>query len=198
MDQTVPIRWRAKAMPGDRPTREAAVSGFDWSGTAGHPADVPLHVLEGTRMSTAVRVVARFNNGTVLKGTTQDFYPSRPHFHLLPADGGTPAQIRCAELKALFFVKTFEGDPKRVKRRGFIEASPEVAQGRKVVVRFKDGEFLCGYTLSYAPDRDGFFVVPVDTEGNSVRIYVVAASTAEVKTGPAAEALAQRLLSAKV
>jgi hypothetical protein len=144
--------------------------------------------------STAVRVVARFSDGRVLKGTTQDFTANRPRFHLLPLGGGDPVEIRCADLKAVFVVKTFEGDPERPKLRGFVAAPAETAQGKKIAVRFKDGELICGYTLSYTPDREGFFVSPADAEGNTLRAYVVTASTAEVKAGPAAEALARRVL----
>jgi hypothetical protein len=148
-------------------------------------------------MSTAVRVVVRFKNGNVLKGTTQDFYPNRPRFHLLPDDGGAAVEIHSTDLKAVFFVKTFAGDPRRKKLRGFVEAPPETVQGKKIAVRFKDGELICGYTLSYSPDRDGFFVSPADTEGNNIRIYVLTAAAAEIKAGPAAEALARRVLGVK-
>lgn len=148
-------------------------------------------------MSTAVRVVVRYLNGKVRKGTTQDFYPNRPRFHLLPADGGEPVEIRSADLKAVFFVKTFEGDRQRKKLRGFVEAPAETAQGKKIAVRFKDSELICGYTLSFTPDRDGFFVSPADTAGNNIRIYVLTAAAAEIKAGPAAEALAQRVLGAR-
>jgi hypothetical protein len=146
-------------------------------------------------MGEATRVVVRFSDGKVLKGTTQDFFPNRPSFHLLPADGGAAVEVRCKQLKALFFVKTFEGDAKRKDIRGFILGPAETAQGKKVAVRFKDGELICGYSLSYTPDRDGFFLFPSDTGGNNLRVYVVTASAAEIKAGPAAEALAQRVLS---
>ena len=39
------------------------------------------------------RVVARFTDGRVLKGTTQDFAVSRDYFHVIPAE--TPAPSRC-------------------------------------------------------------------------------------------------------
>jgi len=145
-------------------------------------------------MGEATRVVARFSDGKVLKGTTQDFFPNRPSFHLIPVEGGNGLEIRCKQLKAVFFVKTFEGDSKRKDVRGFITAPAETAQGKKIAVRFKDGELICGYSLSYTPDRDGFFVFPADRGGNNLRIYVLTASTNEVKAGPAAEVLAQRVL----
>jgi hypothetical protein len=68
-------------------------------------------------------------------------------------------------------------------------------QGKKVAVRFKDGELLCGHTLSYQPGRPGFFLHPIDAEGNNIRVYVVTASTAEIKAGPAAEVLAAQVLA---
>jgi hypothetical protein len=145
-------------------------------------------------MATAVRIVVRYLNGDVLKGTTQDFYPNRPSFHLLPVDGGPAIEIQAADLKGVFFVKTFEGKPERRKLRGFVEAPPETAQGKKIAIRFKDGEIICGYTLSYTPGRDGFFVSPADFEGNNIRIYVLTGATAEIKAGPAAETLARRVL----
>lgn len=148
-------------------------------------------------MTTAVRVVVRYRNGDVLKGTTQDFYPNRPSFHLLPVAGGAPVEIRATDLKAVFFVKTFDGDAKRSKLRGFVEAPAVTAQGKKIAVRFKDGELICGYTLSYSTDRDGFFVAPADSKGNNIRIYVLAGAATEIKAGPAAEALAQRVLDAR-
>jgi len=144
-------------------------------------------------MGDLTRVVARFADGKVLKGSTQDFFPNRPSFHLIPADGGAAVEIRCKQLKALFFVKTFEGNRTRKDVPGFVAAPPETAQGKKIAVRFRDNELLCGYSLSYTPDREGFFVFPADAGGNNTRVYVVTAACAEVKAGPAAEILAQRL-----
>ncbi len=147
-------------------------------------------------MGDATRVVARFSDGKVLKGTTQDFFPNRPSFHLLPVGNSPAIEIRCKQLKALFFVKSFEGDRQRKDVRGFVTAPAETAQGKKIAVRFKDGEVICGYSLSYTPDREGFFVFPADGGSNNLRAYIVTTATTEVKAGPAAEAMAQRLLGA--
>jgi hypothetical protein len=142
-----------------------------------------------------MRVVVHLNDGRLLKGTTQDFFPNRPSFHLQPREGGEAVDIKCAATKAVFFVKTFEGDPQRRDLRGFIDAPAETTRGKKVAVRFRDGELLCGYSLSYLPDRAGFFMFPADTGSNNLRIYVVTSSAKEIKAGPAAEALAQKVLS---
>ena len=148
-------------------------------------------------MTEAIRVVARFVKGKVLKGTTQDFFPNRAGFHLSPMDGGPTVEVLCRELKAVFFVKDFAGNPDRRDPRGFIAGPGETSHGKKIAVLFKDGELICGYTLSYAPDRPGFFMTPADASSNSLRIYVQVSSAAQVKAGPAADLLAQKALAAQ-
>jgi hypothetical protein len=140
-------------------------------------------------------IVARYLDGRTLKGVTRDFSPNRAMFHVDPQDGSAPMELRFRQLKALFFVNTLEGDPSRQDVRGFVHGPMETQQGKKIAVRFRDGEFICGYTLSWSPDREGFFMFPADAHGNNQRIYVITTSTLEVKAGPAAEVLAQRVLS---
>lgn len=146
-------------------------------------------------MTEVIRVVARFADGKLLKGTTQDFLPNRPSFHLIPLDGDPAVEVRCDQLKALFIVKSHEGDAQRSSLQGFLEAPATTTQGKKIAVQFKDGELLCGHTLSYQPGRPGFFLHPVDARSNNIRVYVVTAATAEIKAGPAAEALAAQVLA---
>jgi hypothetical protein len=140
-------------------------------------------------------VVARFVDGRVLKGVTQDFSPNRGLFHVHPEGASESVELRFKQLKALFFVSTLEGDPSRQDVRGFVEGPEETTKGKKIAVRFRDGELLCGYTLSWTPEREGFFVFPADTSSNNQRVFVITASTVEVKAGPAAEMLAQRTLA---
>jgi hypothetical protein len=148
-------------------------------------------------MTETLRTVAHYVDGTILKGTTQDFSPLRPMFHVLPAAGGTAVVVPTKKLKALFVVKTFEGNKTRRDLAGFIAAPSETAHGKKIAVHFKDGELLCGYTLSFTPDREGFFLFPSDPSSNNLRVYVVTAATKEVKAGPAAEALVQRVMDSR-
>jgi hypothetical protein len=145
-------------------------------------------------MADSNRVVARLADGTMIKGTTQDFFPNRPLFHIAPVGGAPVVEVRTRRLKAVFFVRDFGGDTERRDVRGFLAAPGETAQGKKLAVRFKDGELLCGYSLSFSPDREGFFMFPADDQGNNLRVYVLAAAAAEIKAGPAADALAQRVL----
>jgi len=148
-------------------------------------------------MAEKLRVVVRFSNGQTLKGTTEDFKPASPRFHLIPAAGGAPVEVQVDGLKAVFFVRDLEGKPARAKLQGFLEAPADTSQGRKIAVHFRDDELLCGYTLAWSAERKGFFVSPADSDGNNVRIYVVMGAAAEVEVGVAAEQLAQKVLAAR-
>ena len=146
--------------------------------------------LGGNAVSETNKVVVRFLDGRVQKGTTEDFFPNRPSFHLRPLGGSEVLDIRCKELKAVFFVKDFAGDPKRHEARSFERATTDISRGKKIAIRFKDGELIFGFTLTYMPDRSGFFITPADPSSNNLRIYVLIHATREVKVGLAADALA--------
>ncbi|KPJ75850.1 MAG: hypothetical protein AMS19_13585 [Gemmatimonas sp. SG8_23] len=125
-------------------------------------------------------VVARFNDGRVLKGTTQDFAPSKPKFHLF-LDGdetSEPLEVSIGALKALFFVKTWDGDSKRVDDNSFVLAS---GQGRRMLVTFADGEVMAGFTMGYAPHKPGFFLIPADPKSNNARVFVVKSAVTRVE-----------------
>lgn len=146
-------------------------------------------------MNEINKVVAHYSNGKLVKGATQDFFPNRPLFHLAPVDGTAPVEVKCKDLKALFFVRDHVGNAQRRNPSGFLVSPAETRQGKKIAVLFRDGELLCGYTLTFSPDRDGFFMFPSDAESNNLRIYVLTAACAEIKAGPAADVLVQKVLN---
>jgi len=125
------------------------------------------------------RVVARCLDGTTIRGTTIDFSPTRRSFRL--NDGRTTLEIDLARLKALFFVRDFDGNAAYNEKKGFFARQNH---GKKVMIEFKDGEVLFGYTLSYTPQGFGFFVFPGDPESNNEKMFVVHASTKSVKLTP--------------
>jgi uncharacterized protein DUF6982 len=86
--------------------------------------------------------------------------------------------VHTKDLKAVFFVKDFVGQPKHQARQEFDPTRP--AMGRKIKVVFSDGEVLVGTTQGYQPGRSGFFMLPADQESNIERCYVVAAATKEI------------------
>jgi len=117
-------------------------------------------------------VVARFVDGRILKGTTYDFLPGKPVFHLY-VDGNEKAKaeaVQMADLKAVFFVKDFSGVSERKDRYDFAATQ---GHGRKVRLIFQDGEEMAGFTNGYNPASQGFFLIPADAAGNNVRIYVL-------------------------
>jgi hypothetical protein len=140
-------------------------------------------------MNETNRVIAHYLDGRVVKGTTEDFHPDRRQFHLHPIDASAPTVVDNRQLKAVFFVKDFAGNPGRKDLHGFGLMSAEQTQGKKIAIEFKDGERIQGYTLAYTPDRQGFFVVPADPGSNNLRIYVLKGATRQILVGAKAEAL---------
>lgn len=121
-----------------------------------------------------VKIVVRFVDGRVIKGSTQDFSPNKPLFHLHPYDANVSnegIEIFVKDLKAVFFVRDFEGNAQHKERKQFLDG--ERPSGRMVQITFADGEVLVGTTLGYDPKRQGFFLFPADSEGNNMRIYAV-------------------------
>lgn len=123
------------------------------------------------------KVVARYRDGRMVKGVTTDFLPTRDFFHV-QAEGSGPVLVRHGELKAIFFVRDFAGNPGHKASNVFDASRPVV--GRKLKVVFLDGEVLIGTTQGYAPGRPGFFIVPADADSNTERCYVIATATKSV------------------
>jgi Family of unknown function (DUF6982) len=61
------------------------------------------------------KVVARYLDGLLVKGSTFDFGPAQPRFHVFaePSASGVSTQVFSRDLKALFFVRDLVGDPAR-------------------------------------------------------------------------------------
>lgn len=123
------------------------------------------------------KIVVRYQDGTLLKGHSSDFFPNKAQFHLMPIDGGEARVINVADLKGVFSVHTFEGNPEK-RSRNDVERT---GLGRKIKVTFRDGEVVHGYTSGYSPDRPAFFVFPADPESNTERIFVVTSATTSVE-----------------
>jgi hypothetical protein len=126
------------------------------------------------------KIVVRYREGRLLKGFTHDFHPSRTQFSLWPSVNAAPSDrmyVPTSQLKAVFFVRDFDGNPDYTDQRTF----DKPAGGRRLEVTFTDDEVLVGSTLNYRPDGLGFFVKPADTEGNNVRVFVVSSAIRHVR-----------------
>jgi len=128
------------------------------------------------------KIVIRYADKRIQKGITTDFSQGKENFHVTPVGskpGDKPLDVRINELKAVFFVKDFDGNPDYEDRKDFEEGKSVI--GRKIRVLFKDGEVIVGTTMGYQPDRSGFFVIPVDARSNIERCFVVTRATSDVK-----------------
>ena len=122
-------------------------------------------------------IVVHFRDGRILKGASSDFLPARTSFHLDESETGNITEVQVEGLKAVFFVKSLVGnashnDNQRAERTGY---------GKRIRVRFRDGETIRGYTSGYAPGRPAFFMFPADAESNNEKIFVVTAATTDVQ-----------------
>ena len=117
-------------------------------------------------------VVARFKDGRVLKGTSLAIDPTRPAFPLRPRDGKAAVEVAFSDLKALFFVRSLDGDANHNDAITLIPGDPRARGSKQVKLKFEDGEVLLGLVNGYPPARPFFFMNPVDPASNNVRILV--------------------------
>jgi hypothetical protein len=117
------------------------------------------------------KVVARFLSGRVLKGVSLDVDPGRPTCHVRSVDGKTE-RVNLKDLKALFFVRSHDGDAKRDDARSTAEDDSRLKGSSPITVRFEDKEAIVGITNRYPPNKPFFFIMPVDAESNNIRILI--------------------------
>jgi len=126
-------------------------------------------------------VIAHFRDGTLVRGHTLDFFPTKSRFHILSA-GGQRHEVDMSALKAIFFVRDLDGNEAHDERKGFFHRQ----QGKKLMVEFEDGEIIFGYTLSYTTRGLGFFMFPGDPDCNNTKVFVIHSATRRVKLKVAA------------
>ncbi len=120
------------------------------------------------------KIVARYRDGRIRKGYTENFFPNKTKFHLRPRADAAPGEaeeVMLNELKAVFFVRDFTGDRAYRERKQLLEG--EKPRGRILEITFSDGEVLVGTTMGYDPSRPGYFIFPVDPKSNNQKIFVV-------------------------
>ena len=133
-------------------------------------------------------VVARYWDGKIIKGVTHDFGPQKKVFHVSTVEKhgrtvkGKIFEISLSELKAVFFVRSLEGRQGPPSLKGLMEDKFEAQGLMKVRITFFDGEILMGTTQGYAPEREGFFVVPLERDSNNLRIFVISSAVKKVET----------------
>ena len=132
------------------------------------------------------KVILHFLDGKLLKGYMQDFTIT-DDFVFIEDDSANAQKVRVKDLKAIFFVKKFEGDKAYRERKSFEGSKPS---GRRMFLRFNDGESLTGCVEGDIPwekgffleekKMNGFFLIPSDSDSNNIKVFVVASSVKDV------------------
>jgi hypothetical protein len=124
-------------------------------------------------MVEPVKVIARYTHGTMIKGMTHDFFPNKDRFHVVTEDNplNKPVEVMLKDLKAVFVVRNFLGDPGYIERKKYQEG--DTPYGMPLEVTFADGEVMVGSSMGFDPKREGFFLSPVDPMGNNLRVFVI-------------------------
>ncbi len=133
-------------------------------------------------------VVARYRDGKIIRGVTHDFGPQKKVFHVSTVErhgrtvGGKVYEISLSELKAVFCVKSLEGRQGPPSLKGLLEEKLEPPGLIKMRITFLDGEILVGTTHGYNPEREAFFVTPLEQDSNNLRIFVISSAVKKVET----------------
>lgn len=117
---------------------------------------------------TEEKVVARYKDKSVLKGKTSNFSRGVTAFYLHLIQGGV-VRVVVEDLKAVFMVKTFEGN--RDHTYTYKDNIPW--GGLKIQVQFHDGEEMIGFTPYYPDSGENFILTPADLSCNNKEVYVV-------------------------
>lgn len=116
-------------------------------------------------------IVARYADGRTIKGTSLDVAQDRATCHVRTLDGSM-VEVALSELKALFFVKSLDGNPKHVEGSSIAPTDARLRGAKLVEVKFHDGESIVGLSMRWPPNKQYFFLVPVDNASNNIRILV--------------------------
>ena len=133
------------------------------------------------RAMEIVKVVARYRDGRIIKGFTRNFFPNKDTFHISPPEDpyGEGTGIWVKDLKGVFFVRDFTGDPRYKERKRYAET--EKPSGKQLEIVFSDGEVLVGATFGYDPNRPGFFIAPVDPKSNNIRVFAISLAVERIR-----------------
>jgi len=116
---------------------------------------------------TKSKVVVRLKDKTLLKGKISNFSQSFDSFEVELLNGDLQI-VDIDNIKAIFFVKSFEGD----KKHQYQYKDELLWEGDKLSLTFADGEKMVGYTqhLDFISNR-GLLITPADVNGNNNHVF---------------------------
>ena len=124
--------------------------------------------------SSEGKAVLRYRDGRTERVDLAPIEHDRQVFSVTRDDGST-GEVPYTDLKAVFFPHR-DGAP------------PEQVAGSTIAVEFSDGEVIRGIA-NYNPERNGFFLYPLDRSKND-RVFVVNSAIVSIEV----ERLGNRLL----
>jgi len=132
------------------------------------------------------RAILRFLDGSMLKGLIKDFTLA-DDFVYIEDESSEKQKIKLKQLKAIFFVRKIEGNKDHREKKSFTGAK---RAGKRLFVKFKDGEQMTGYLEGDTPwdkgffldlkKSSGFFLIPVDQDSNNIKVFVVTSALQDV------------------
>lgn len=123
------------------------------------------------------KVVVHYRGGATVRGRLRFFEGVRSSVTAEDL-AGHPMTIPFREIKAIFFVKEYEGSGE--DHRADRPAGVRGERGQRVAVRFPDGEVIEGSVSPFPPTGPGFYLTPRGRHGNNRAIFVPAHSPLEV------------------
>lgn len=128
------------------------------------------------------KVVLRYLEGRVVRAYAPLFEEGSDP---VPAAdiSGVPLFVPLSQLKAVFFVRTFTGNPDYDTRQA-ADPIPIKGSGRPVLIQFADGERVLGEVHETSDLTKGFYLTVLDPEDNNLLAYVNPASLAAPPRSP--------------
>ena len=160
------------AAPPARDLEQASLAHGDES--AAEPVPMPMQEQERAELPVPTshvagthRVVIHTADGQVKRGTVSDLALDGGAVLLACQAGGGAESVPVEHIKAIFFMLPV-GEP------------PPQPEGKKVRVTFRDGRQVAGFSVDYAPESPGFFMVPADARTHTARIWVYRTAVRQV------------------
>jgi hypothetical protein len=140
------------------------------------------------------KVVLRFLDGTILRGHIRDFSEKSDELILQELESDAVRAVKNNVLKAIFFVKTFEGNRHYSEKKSYGIRKP---RGRRTFIKFNDGEDMVGFLEGDLPwekgfflnrntidNLRGFFLLPADEGSNNMKVFIFAHAVKDVTVVP--------------
>lgn len=144
-------------------------------------------------MHKSGKAVLRFNDGKIRKGFIIDFSSETDAVSMEEAGTHKVFTADIHLLKAIFFVRSFEGDRHYREKKSYGLTRPK---GRRIFIKFNDGEDMVGFLIGDLPwgkgfflsksenALKGFFISPTDEDSNNEKVFVVTSSIKDVTVMP--------------